>query len=314
MGEYHMNIGLIDVDSHNFPNLALMKISAYHKRAKHHVEFVQNYGEYDLVYKSKVFSFSEEPELNFISKEIIEGGSGHDLAKELPVNIEKQCPDYTLYPQYDFAVGYLTRGCPRNCPFCEVGEKEGYTSHKVGNVSDFYRGQKEIKLLDPNITACKHSKELLVQLISTGATVDFTQGLDVRFLTDDLIDLLLQINIKRIHFAYDRMEHKDLIEKNLKRFKERTNYYRTKISVFILVNYETTLEEDFYRLKIIRDLNFQPYVMIYDKHTLEKGKSIYFRIQRWANLPSLFWKYTNFDDYQKAHYKKIISYNSKPIQ
>ena len=293
----------MDVDSHNFPNLALMKISNYHKLKDDIVEFVKDFESYDKVYKSKIFTFSEEKSMMFNCDNIFFGGTGYDLHNKLPDEIEKQFPDYSIYPQYDYAVGFLTRGCPRNCPFCIVGEKEGFTSYKVSDLDSFYDGQKEIKLLDPNITACNDRIDLLSQLSKTKAKIDFTQGLDIRFMTDDVIDLILQMNVKMLHFAYDRMNQCELIERNLFNFQKKSGYKRNKVSVFVLVNYETTLEEDLYRLEYIRSLNFQPYVMIYDKQKLKRGKSIYLRLQRWVNNPRFFWEYESFEKYQNENYK-----------
>lgn len=295
-----MKIGLIDVDGHNFPNLVLMKISAFHKQLGDRVTFVEPFDQYDIVYKSKVFTFSSDYDFIYTTKREVIGGSGYDLSIKLPVEIERMFPDYSIYPQYDYAVGYLTRGCPRNCPFCIVGEKEGHKSVQVGNVTDFWDGQKEIKLLDPNLTASTNRIELFKQLQETGALIDFTQGLDIRFMDDKIIEIIKNMRIKMFHFAYDRMNQKDLIESKLKDFKKKTRLNRSKVSVFVLTNYETTIEEDLYRIMFIRNLNFQPYVMVYNKHKLKRGESIYFKIQRWTNNPRFFWKYETLDDYLMA--------------
>lgn len=300
-----MRIGLIDVDSHNFPNLALMKISSYHKQLGDSVEMVKMFGEYDKTYRSKVFTFSEEPTIIYTTTEEIKGGSGYDLENKLPIEIESCFPDYSIYPNINYAVGFMTRGCPRKCPFCIVGDKEGEKVYKVSDLSGFWNGQKEIKLLDPNITAYKNRMELFDQLIKSKARIDFTQGLDIRFVGDAEIEKLMQMKLKTIHFAYDRMNQKELIERNLCNFKNRTGFNRSKVSVFILVNYETTVEEDLHRIMFVRSLNFQPYIMVYDKHNIERWKSIYPRLQRWCNMPSVFWKYDDFNQYQKDTYREV---------
>lgn len=155
-----MKIGLIDVDSHNFPNLALMKISAWHKSQGDTVEWYDAMfgGHFDKVYMSKVFSFSEDYLYPINADEIIQGGSGYcvslgkdgkeiyDKSKDsnLPPEIEHIYPDYELYPQLtkDTAFGFLTRGCPRGCDFCIVEHKEGRKSYKVADLTEFWRGQK----------------------------------------------------------------------------------------------------------------------------------------------------------------------------
>lgn len=137
-----MKVALIDVDGHNFPNLALMKISAYHKAKGDKVEWHFGFSEYDRVYMSKVFTFTEEFNMCINAKEIVRGGTGYDLKNKLPSEIEHQYPDYSLYSNANTAYGFLTRGCPRNCPFCIVGEKEGLCSHMVASLDEFWRGQK----------------------------------------------------------------------------------------------------------------------------------------------------------------------------
>lgn len=172
-----VNIGLIDVDSHNFPNLALMKISAYHKSKGDHVEMWNGLKHYDRVYQSKVFTdlYSQDNEYCINADEVIKGGTGYDLQNKLPDEIEHQYPDYGLYGIKDKAYGFLTRGCPRRCPFCIVNEKEG-NIHTVADLDEFWRGQKEIILMDSNITASKECERLFDQLIKSKALINFEGG------------------------------------------------------------------------------------------------------------------------------------------
>ena len=172
-----MDVGLIDVDSHNFPNLALMKLSAYHKGKGDHVEWWNGLKHYDVVYKSKVFTelYSHDDDFCINADTIIKGGTGYDLQNKLPYEVEHQCPDYQLYGITDRAYGFLTRGCPRHCPFCIVTDKEGAT-HTVADVDEFWLGQKEIILMDSNITASKDCEMLFEQLICTGAYINFEGG------------------------------------------------------------------------------------------------------------------------------------------
>ena len=149
-----MRVGLIGVDDHNFPNLALMKISAFHKKAGDSVEFVQwqqdggkiESREYDRIYMSKIFTESKEPEGELRCRDVRRGGSGYDLKNTLPDEIEHIYPDYSLYPEFtkDTAYGWLTRGCPRcnHSSFCITPEKDGRVSVKAADLSEFWRGQK----------------------------------------------------------------------------------------------------------------------------------------------------------------------------
>lgn len=305
-----MKVGLIDVDGHNFPNLPLMKISAFHKREGDTVEWYRGIlsDHMNRVYMSKVFSFTPDYEWAIDADEIVKGGSGYAINLEdgrevyhkerdndLPDDIEHIYPDYSLYGIIDEAYGFTTRGCPRGCGFCHVAAKEGKCSRKVANVDEFWKGQKKILLSDPNILACSDHKELLTQLADTKATVEFNQGLDIRLVTNENIDLLRRVKLNHIHFAFDRWQDKAIIEPKLRAFKEATGYDRNKgkVMVYILVNYDTTIEQDIYRIQLCRELNFAPYPMIYDK---EHCDPIYKKLQRWCNN-FIFWKCPTFEEY-----------------
>lgn len=212
-----MRIGLIDVDGHNFPNLALMRISAYHKSRGDTVEWWWTDMEhYDIVYMSKIFSdaYSNDIPEPINADLVIKGGTGYCISPEngkevfdkgkntsLPAEIEAMFPDYSIYPQFDFAISMTSRGCPRGCAFCHVAAKEGRCATKVANVSDFWNGQKEIRILDPNITACREKRDLFRQYKETGAILDFTQGLDIRLINDADIADINDMRLRTLHFA-----------------------------------------------------------------------------------------------------------------
>lgn len=291
-------IGLIDVDSHNFPNLALMKISAYHKAAGDSVEWY-NPGTsfYDTVYMSKVFDETYTgdvpPPVN--AGVVIRGGTGYDLRNELPDYIEHQMPDYSLYGIQDTAYGFLTRGCPRQCKFCIVSEKEGRRSRKVADLSEWWSGQPNIKLLDPNLLASPDRMDLLDQLVQSRAIVDITQGFDIRLTNDLIAEKLSNMRVKRIHFAWDNPR-----DNLIPYFQEFAKAYRRKsISLkvaYVLVNFDSTLEEDLYRIYTLRDMKYDPYVMVYDKpHAPQQIRAL----QRWVNNKTIFRKCPKFEDYHK---------------
>lgn len=310
-------IGLIDVDGHNFPNLPLMKISAWHKAKGDTVEWYEPLfsGHMDKVYMSKVFSFSQDYQYYVDADEVVKGGSGYcislidgkeefDKSKhfDLPEEIEHIYPDYSIY--YDkmpevrnTAYGFLTRGCQCDCDFCHVAQKEGKRSIKVADLSEFWREQKNIVLLDPNITACRDWKELFQQLIDSKAWIDFSQGLRIHMMTKEKAEMLKQMKIKQVHFAWDKYEDKEIVVPKFKQFKEITQWDKRKLSVYVLTNFNTTHEQDLERIYILRELGYWPYVMIYDKEHLPKGH-ITRKLQRWVNMRAVFELTPRFEDYK----------------
>lgn len=311
-----MKIGLIDVDGHNFPNLALMRISAYHKAQGDDVEWwLGDLFHYDIVYMSKVFSDAYSPDVPepMNADKVIKGGTGYCISlgedgKEhfdesknytLPDEIEHMFPDYSIYPQYKFAVSMTSRGCPRGCSFCHVVAKEGRCSKKVANVSDFWTpetGKKEIKVLDPNITACREKRDLMKQYRETGVWIDFTQGIDIRLTDDNDIADLNAMKLKRVHFAWDNP--KDNLEGKFRRFSELFNVkdYRRK-TVYVLTNFDSTMDENLYRIYTLRDLGYQPYVMVYNKKDAPEEIR---RLQSWCNNKIIFASEPNFRNYDRS--------------
>lgn len=305
-----MRIGLIDVDGHHFPNLALMRISAYHKARGDLVEWWwTDFIHYDIVYMSKIFSSSYTPDIPepLNCEKVIKGGTGYCISTDsdgkeffnadnnisLPAEIEKCFPDYSIYPDFKFAVSMTSRGCPRGCTFCHVAPKEGRNAVKVADVADFWAGQEVIKVLDANITACREKRDLFGQYADTGALIDFTQGLDIRLLDDADIADLNRMRIKRLHFAWDD-PNEDLKTK----FADFARHYRRtdpagKV-VYCLTNYNSDIDADLYRIYTLRDLGFSPYVMVYNKPSAPKEIK---RLQRWCNGKQIFKTVKNFNDY-----------------
>lgn len=163
---------------------------------------------YDVVYASKVFSESKLPEITN-ADQVILGGSGIDLKNKLPYEVEHSMPDYALYPQYDFALGFLTRGCPRlthaqsHGGFCITPDKDGCVPRKVANLDEFWTGQKNVVLLDQNLLACKDRMELIQQLSDSKATFEFNGGMDARYMSDEVINAFRSVKVKDFHFAWD---------------------------------------------------------------------------------------------------------------
>ena len=314
-------IGLMS-DCINFPSIALMNISAFHTRNGHDVKLVDNNLEhFDILYLSKTFNLDlpKIPKLFYIPQadQYFKGGTGFAIKieegkeiyqkeedKPLPEEIENIYPDYSLYPELTMGIayGFLTRGCPNNCPFCIVSKKEGLCSRKVADLNQFWRGQKEIKLLDANILACQERENLLQQLINSKAYVDYTQGLDARLVDDDIAKLICKTKIKIIHFAFDLMKNEEQILTGLKIFSKYFQKGERFKRVYILTNYNTTPEQDWYRVRKVKELGFTPYVMIYQKGTHSQFLT---DLARWTNNMYIQFS-TNFEDYMPRKDGKLI--------
>lgn len=308
-----MKVGMIDVDSHNYPNLALMNLSAWHKRKGDTVEWYDVFADhYDIVYQSKVFSFTPDYDLVIANADkVVKGGTGyaiHGAGGEhyvkadddpLPDEVEHIMPDYSLYGITGTAYGFLTRGCPRGCQFCIVGKKEGLCSRKVADLSEFWTGQKNIVLNDPNILACRDWRDLLNQLAESKAIVDFNQGLDARVLTEEKCHALDKVRIKEIHFAWDRYEDKAKVLPKLQMFAEvsKKKPHAHNAIVYVLVNHTSTIEQDLERIYTLRDLGYWAYVMVYDKPHADR---VYHDLQRWCNNRFIFGSCKRFEEYGKV--------------
>jgi len=276
-----VNIALVDIDS-KIPNLALMKLSAYHKAAGNKVKmFDPLFDRPDLVYAAKVFDYTPDYAY-FPDVPIIKGGTGYNLHETMPEEVESVYPDYDLY-NCNYAIGFTTRGCIRNCPFCVVPKKEGKI-RAVGDIYDFWRGQSYLMLLDNNLTALPEKFETTCrQLIKERIRVDFNQGLDIRLITPEMARILAKIQLwKQIHFAFDDVGIENTVRRGIDMLV-KNGVAKHKLMFYVLIGFNSTPEQDLYRVETLRGLGIDPFVMPYNKKDKYQR-----RFARWVNMKAVF--------------------------
>lgn len=291
-----MNIGLLDVDGHNFPNLALMKISAYHKLKGDSVEFA-SVGNYDKTYASKVFTFSRDFEHGLCNYgEIIRGGTGYNAKSNLPDTIEHIMPDYSLYNIQNRAYGFLTRGCPNKCGWCVVPRKEGDIKANA-DITEFWNGQKEAVLMDNNVLAHEHGLKQIEKTIDLGIKIDFNQGLDARIIAENIpiAELLSKVKWSRyLRMACDNKSQIPYIEKALRNLN-RFGFKSYRVFVYVLIR---DCEDALLRLNFLKKLGVKPFAQPYrDFENKTQPSKHQMRLARWCNHTAIF-NTVEFADYR----------------
>ena len=240
-----MKIGLVDVDGHNYPNLAIMKISAWHKARGDEVSFAMPLDRYDKIYMSKVFTFTDDCQYTW-DCEIEKGGTGYgDYKKVLPDEIEHICPDYDLYGITDTAFGFTTRGCIRHCPFCLVHDKEGYIKPHA-DLEEFLDGRKKVVLMDNNILAHEHGIRQLEKCREQKIAVDVNQGMDARILCKDrnlcnLVGDLRRMKTSGIRIACDHWSEIEPCHKTIQMILEHNPKALFTVYCLLTDDYEDSL-------------------------------------------------------------------------
>jgi len=287
-----MKIGLVDVDGHNFPNLALMKIAGFHKQQGDKVEWMNYLEYYDKVYQSKVFTFTPDNSFAIQSDEIIKGGTGYKMYNELFCDDTE--PDYSIYPQFEHAYGFLTRGCVRNCAWCIVPKKEG-NIRAYREIETVLQGRKTAILMDNNVLASGHGLRQLEKIAGLKCKIDFNQGLDSRLVTDEVAKLLSKIKwIRFIRFACDTTPAVEPLVKALEKLN-RFGIKNYRIFVYLLVK---DVEDANKRCKILKKLGVNPFVQTYrdyDRNILPTAEQK--RFAWYVNQKAVF-KATEWEDYR----------------
>lgn len=248
-----MIIGLHDSEKEHFkrkvfPNYALMKISAYHKKKGDTVEWWDDSKKYDKVYSSKIFDFTQEN--HKLPPNTERGGTGYDIEKKLPQEIENMQPDYSIYPDCDYAIGYITRGCPNKCPWCYVPKKEGNIKPYRMWTQLVRHDTPNLVLMDNNILASGYGISQLKDMIGKGWRIDLNQGMDARLVTEEIADILAELQwIKHIRFSCDTISQVKHIDKVAKMLEMRgIKPYR----LFIYVLVRKDIEEADYRVQQLK--------------------------------------------------------------
>lgn len=275
-GEEGVKVAIAQVDG-KWPNLALAKVAAYHK-----AQLWSPLEGADVVYASKVFT--DTPDDPYLPEDAIRGGSGYDLTSILPPEIEATKPDWSLWPWWTKDMGFTTRGCIRHCPFCSVWKREG----KFRVVSDFAgisTGRSEIVLLDGNLTAAPmdHFRAVCEDATKAGVRLIFSQGLDARLFSDEHAAVLGAANVGRtIRFAFDHVADEPDVRRTVTVLK-RAGFPASRLMFFVLIGYDSTPEEDMYRVEVVRSLGADPFVMRYDRRDPYQT-----RFSRWVNNMTAF--------------------------
>ena len=297
------NVGLIDVDGHGYPNLALMKIASYYKSKGDNVEWANPlFGEYDIVYASKVFTFT--PDFNYcgiMTERIIKGGTGYDISSVLPDVIEQCQPDYSIYP-YQFSIQFFSRGCIRKCPFCLVNQKEGRI--RPVKPMDLNPNGKWIEVLDNNFFANPEWRSSIEWLIKSKQPVNL-HGVDIRIMNEEQAEALNSLKLKHsIKIAWDDPTS-DLTEK-LKIFITKVKPY--KLICYVLVGFNSTRQQDMFRLNTLREIGIAPFVMPYRDFANNVHPDQYQKdLAGWANKRQRF-KSFNFEDFKPRKGFKCSEY------
>ena len=241
----------------SFPNFALMKIAAYHKAQGDTVEWWNALfnGTYDKVYSSKVFDFT--PENMYLPPDTIKGGTGYGLYGELPPEIDSQFPDYSIYPDCDYAIGYITRGCPNRCRWCVVPEKEGDIRPYADWRDIVRRDTNKLVLMDNNILACEYGIAQLMELAQSNYKIDLNQGMDARLVTPHIADVIASLKwIKYIRFSCDQIPQIEAIEKAAALLADR-GVKPSRLFVYVLITKDLANAD--YRVQRLKNLGVSIY-------------------------------------------------------
>ncbi len=296
-----MKIGIIDVDSHHFPNLALMRLSAWHKRQGDSVEWWNGFTSYDRVYLSKVFTFTPDFDMPIQAEEIITGGTGYKDYRSLPPEVEATAPDYSIYPDYTKAIGFLTRGCVRSCPWCIVPRKEGYIRPAATWEEIRRPDSREIVFLDNNVLASDFGLEQIDRMGGQKIWVDFNQGLDARLITPDTAKLLAGLRwIRFVRLSCDTSAMLPVVEQAAAYLRE-AGVAKSRLWAYVLVQ---DVEDAHQRVLSLREMGITPFAQPYRDYDGGEPPEEQRRFARWVNSKAVF-NTCRWEDYDETTRRKM---------
>ena len=302
-----MRIGIIDVDGHSgFPNLALMKLSAYHKARGDEVT-TDTLGHFGRVYQSKVFTFSSDIDTIIDADGVVRAGTGYkDYTTELAPAVAACFPDYSLYPQADYAVGFLTRGCIRNCPWCVVPKKEGRIRPENAWHEIKRSDSRDMLLLDNNVLASDWGIEQIGKMTVENVRVDFNQGLDARLITPEIARLLAGLKwIRHVRISCDTVEMLPIIERTVAYLRE-AGVATWRLWCYALV---TDVDEAHRRVLALDAMGVLPFAQPYRDFDGGEPTAEQRRFARWVNMRAAF-KSCAWEDYNMSKKRRITNDNS----
>lgn len=276
-------IGLLDVDGHHFPNLPLMKIAAYHKKKGDHVEWLNHLDKYDIVYQSKVFTFSPDSDISVQAPVVRKGGTGYNIGSRLPDDIERTQPDYSIYPMFKFSIQFFSRGCIRQCPFCIVREKEGMI--RPVEPMELNPTGERMEILDNNFFANPEWRSAVEWIERSGQRINL-HGVDVRIMDEEQAYWLNRMKIAgSIHIAWDFPQ-----DPILPKVKEMLKYIKPyKIICYVLIGFNSTIEQDYGRVIKLKELGIRPFVQPYRDFHNQRIPTQYERdFAQWVNKREIF--------------------------
>lgn len=285
-----MRIALHKADKSCFPSLPLMKLSAWHKtkgdRVSLYLPLFKN--SYDLVYSSKVFSWTAaDPNL---PRDTVKGGTGYGLMNKLPEKIEHIMPDYSLYPDFTASLGFSTRGCIRNCPWCVVPKKEGAIRANA-ELEEFLRpDSRDLILMDNNILAHEHGLRQLEKSRALGLRVDCNQGLDCRIIAEDkyIAKLLTKVHwLRYIRLSCDTLSQMAEIQKAVQLIRRYKSSYYYEFFCYVLVK---DIPDALERVEFLRKLKVKPFAQAFREmgSSKEPAKELK-NFCRWVNHKAIFY-------------------------